>query len=82
MVNIFDLKDYHERVRIRSTKMGFRVHPNDAELGEEYFFWSYQSAKGWVDRLPITLSGTIMKVPYGEVRYGQHRVVVQFGDVL
>ncbi len=61
MGNAFDLTEIRKKIRLRSTKMGFKQDPGKTQVGDEYFFWSWQSANDWRNRLPPTREGIISK---------------------
>lgn len=82
MGNAFDLTEMWKRVLLRSTKMGFKQDPGKAEIGDEYFFWSWESADNWRDRLPKTHSGKVTKEPCDSDRYGQWKVRINFGRII
>ncbi len=78
MGDAFDLTEMWKEVRLRSTKMGLKHDPHKAGIGDEYFFWSWESADNWRNQLPKTHSGVISK----DRDRGQWKVKVDFGAVI
>ena len=78
MGDAFDLGEFWRRHYIRCTKLGHKIHPNKAGIGETYYFWTYRSAKDWSDRLPQTMKG---EVGFDQDRK-QYKVKINFGSLI